>query len=128
VRAPSDPALTFRATEPMLTAASRSPPARARRMQLLVQQLAPISSPHGFGIETLETASYVLQAYRAETGVQFFVTADPRSENLAEFLVRRPLRSGPGRWRAWGGAAHKLTVIFRSPSGRRRSMCCTQTM
>jgi hypothetical protein len=56
-------------------------------MQLLVQQLAPIASPFGFGIETLETGSYVLQAYRPATGVQFFVTADLRTENLAGFLV-----------------------------------------
>ncbi len=57
-------------------------------MQLLVQQLAPVPSQHGFGIKTLETASYILQAFRADTGVQFFVTADLRTENLASFLVR----------------------------------------
>jgi Sybindin-like family len=56
-------------------------------MQLLANQLAPVASTQGFGIEVLETASYVLQAYRSKTGVQFFVTADPRSENLAGFLV-----------------------------------------
>jgi Sybindin-like family len=56
-------------------------------MQLLVQQLSPVASQHGYGIETLETASYVLQAYRPETGVQFFVTADLRTENLRGFLV-----------------------------------------
>lgn len=56
-------------------------------MQLLANQLAPVASTHGFGIEVLETASYVLQAYRSKTGVQFFVTADPQSENLAAFLV-----------------------------------------
>lgn len=57
-------------------------------MQLLANQLAPVASTHGFGIEILETASYVLQAFRSKTGVQFFVTADPQSENLAAFLVR----------------------------------------
>lgn len=56
-------------------------------MQLLVQQLSPEPSKHGFGIVTLETESYVLQAYRPETGVQFFVTADLKTENLAAFLV-----------------------------------------
>ncbi|PXF42788.1 Trafficking protein particle complex subunit 4 [Gracilariopsis chorda] len=55
-------------------------------MQLLVQQLSPEPSDHGFGIVTLETESYVLQAYRPETGVQFFVTADLKTENLAAFL------------------------------------------
>lgn len=55
-------------------------------MQLLVQQLSPVSSAYGFGIETLETDSYVLQAYRPDTGVQFFVTADLKTENLAGFL------------------------------------------
>lgn len=59
----------------------------AHSMQLLVQQLSPEPSNHGFGIVMFETASYVLQAYRPETGVQFFVTADLRSENLAAFLV-----------------------------------------
>lgn len=57
-------------------------------MQLLVQQLSPVISKHGFGIETLETGSFVLQAYRAETGVQFFVTADLKAESLNNFLVR----------------------------------------
>lgn len=57
-------------------------------MQLLVQQLSPEPSDHGFGIVTMQTASYVLQAYRPETGVQFFVTADLKTENLASFLVR----------------------------------------
>ena len=57
-------------------------------VQLLVQQLSPESSPHGYGIQTMETASYVLQAYRPETGVQFFVTADLKTENLMGFLVR----------------------------------------
>lgn len=56
-------------------------------MQLLVQQLSPEPCPHGYGIETLETASYVLQAYRPETGVQFFVTADLKTDNLMSFLV-----------------------------------------
>lgn len=59
-------------------------------MQLLVQQLSPESSDYGFGIVTLETASYVLQAYRPDTGVQFFVTADLRTEHLAQFLVWNP--------------------------------------
>jgi hypothetical protein len=57
-------------------------------MQLLVQQLSPLRSQHGFGIETLETSSYVLQAYRPETGVQFFVTSDLRTDNITAFLVR----------------------------------------
>lgn len=57
-------------------------------MQLLVQQLSPERSNHGFGIQTLKTPSYVLQAYRPETGVQFFVTADLKTENLSTFLVR----------------------------------------
>ncbi|CDF41355.1 unnamed protein product [Chondrus crispus] len=55
-------------------------------MQLLVQQLSPEPSDHGFGIVTMQTASYILQAYRPETGVQFFVTADLKTENLASFL------------------------------------------
>lgn len=59
-------------------------------MQLLVQQLSPETSNHGFGIVTLKTEAYVLQAYRPETGVQFFVTADLKTENLASFLVRIP--------------------------------------
>lgn len=57
-------------------------------MQLLVQQLSPEPSDHGFGIEMMETASYVLHAYRPDTGVQFFVTADLKTDNLATFLVR----------------------------------------
>lgn len=57
------------------------------RMQLLVQQLSPEASDHGFGIVTLKTAAYVLQAYRPETGVQFFVTADLKTDSLAAFLV-----------------------------------------
>lgn len=57
-------------------------------MQLLVQQLSPEPSTHGYGIELLQTGSYVLQAYRAETGVLFFVTADPKTEGLMDFLVR----------------------------------------
>lgn len=57
-------------------------------MQLLVQQLSPVTSAHGYGIEMLETGSYVLHAFRAETGVQFFVTADLKTEHLMEFLVR----------------------------------------
>lgn len=75
-------------------------------MQLLVQQLSPERSDHGFGIVTLKTAAYVLQAYRPETGVQFFVTADLKTENLAVFLVRWILRCGKerescGTWE-WG--------------------------
>lgn len=61
-------------------------------MQLLVQQLSPEPSDHGFGIVTMQTASYILQAYRPETGVQFFVTADLKTENLASFLVRSTQR------------------------------------
>lgn len=68
---------------------------RTISMQLLANQLAPVASTHGFGIEVLETASYVLQAYRSKTGVQFFVTADPQSENLAAFLVRPLANSSP---------------------------------
>lgn len=58
-------------------------------MQLLVQQLSPERSVLGYGIVTLVTASYMLQAFRAPSGVQFFVTADLRTENLAYFLVSR---------------------------------------
>jgi len=58
-------------------------------MQLLVQQLSPEKSRRGgYGIRMLATSSYVLQAYRAETGVQFFVTADLKTDNLMDFLVR----------------------------------------
>lgn len=61
-------------------------------MQLLVQQLSPEKSKRGgYGIRMLTTSSYVLQAYRAETGVQFFVTADLKTDNLMEFLVRTSL-------------------------------------
>ena len=56
-------------------------------MQLLVQQLSPEPSYQGYGIEVLETTSYVLQAFQPQTGVQFFVTADLKTENLGGFLV-----------------------------------------
>lgn len=61
-------------------------------MQLLVQQLSPEPSTYGYGIEMLQTDSYVLQAYRAETGVQFFVTADLKTDGLMEFLVSNLVR------------------------------------
>jgi len=58
-------------------------------MQLLVKELSPEHSNYGFeGIEVLETASYVLQAFHSMTGVEFIVTADLKTERLAEFLVR----------------------------------------
>lgn len=56
-------------------------------MQLLVQQLAPEPSDGDFGgIETMESDSYMLSAFHSLTGVQFFVTAEPKSERLDEFL------------------------------------------
>lgn len=64
-------------------------------MQLLVQQLSPEPSNHGFGIETLQTGSYVLQAYKPETGVQFFATADLKTEHLSSFLVCPPAIQTP---------------------------------
>lgn len=60
----------------------------------MVQQLSPEKSQHG--IVTLVTASYVLQAYRPMSGIQFFVTADLKTENLSAFLVRmRKRRPSP---------------------------------
>lgn len=56
-------------------------------MQLLVQQLSPERSDSGYGIVTLVTGSYVLEAFRAASGVQFFLTADLNTENLPLFLV-----------------------------------------
>lgn len=56
-------------------------------MQLLVQELSPERSTFGYGIVTLVTSTYTLQAFRAASGVQFFVTADVNTENLGQFLV-----------------------------------------
>lgn len=53
----------------------------------MVQELSPELSTNGYGIVTLVTASYVLQAFRAPSGIQFFVTADLHTENLPQFLV-----------------------------------------
>lgn len=55
-------------------------------MQLLVQELSPERSTFGYGIVTLVTSTYTLQAFRAASGVQFFVTADVNTENLGQFL------------------------------------------
>lgn len=55
-------------------------------MQLLVEQLSPERSVFGYGIVKLVTASYVLQAFRAASGVQFFITADLKSDNLDQLL------------------------------------------
>lgn len=56
-------------------------------MQLLVQELSPERSMFGYGIVTLLTSTYTLQAFRAASGVQFFVTADVNTDNLGQFLV-----------------------------------------
>lgn len=53
-------------------------------MQLLVASLSPTGG--GGGIRQLQTGTYVLHAFRADTGVQFFVTADLDTEGLTEFL------------------------------------------
>jgi Sybindin-like family len=91
-------------------------------MQLLVQQLAPLPSQHGFGIETLETASFVLHAYRPETGVQFFVTADLRTENLTAFLVRPcPSAWDPRFLRADRDAARRAAVACKLPARNLRA-------
>lgn len=55
-------------------------------MQLLVQELSPERSMFGYGIVTLLTSTYTLQAFRAASGVQFFVTADVNTDNLGQFL------------------------------------------
>lgn len=58
-------------------------------MQLLVQELSPERcSVSAYGIVTLVTSSYVLQAFRAASGVQFFVTADLNTQNLSQFLAQ----------------------------------------
>lgn len=58
-------------------------------MQLLVQQLSPeFSTPQGYGIVSLLTDDFALEAFKAASGVQFFATADLQdAENLALFLV-----------------------------------------
>lgn len=58
-------------------------------MQLLVQQLSPeFPTPYGFGIVSLITDDFALEAFKSASGVQFFVTADLHDKDLlAVFLV-----------------------------------------
>eukprot|EP00871_Galdieria_phlegrea_P002275 jgi/Galph1/3048/GphlegSOOS_G1720.1 len=55
-------------------------------IQAISRQLSPVHSRLGFGIERIETDTFVLQAFQAQTGVKFVVTASPDAKNLKTFL------------------------------------------
>jgi hypothetical protein len=55
-------------------------------IQAISRQLSPVHSRFGFGIERIETDTFVLQAFQSQTGVKFVVTASPETKNLKNFL------------------------------------------
>lgn len=60
-------------------------------MQLLVNEVSPVKSSLPGELVTLETSTFVLHSLTLPTKVQMFVTANLRTERLAEFLVRQGL-------------------------------------